>query len=123
MSSVTLSPELNTILTAEAERTGKTTSTLAEEWLRHQYQTRRREQLARQTKLFWANYAELYAKYPNQYVAFSNDEVLDHDNDMRALALRVKAAYGNLPVVIAQVGPEPVTGYQMRSPRLQQTQS
>ena len=64
MQSVTLSSELTDLLTAEAERNGKTLSTLAEEWLRQQYQTLRREQLAIQTKRFWANHAALYARYP-----------------------------------------------------------
>jgi len=122
MPSVTLSPKLTTILAAEAERTGKTLSTLAEEWLLRQHQTLRRKQLASQTKRFWANHAALYAKYPGQYVAFYEDKVLDHDDNMRELALRVRTVYGNLPVVIAQVTPEPITGYQMRSPRLQQDQ-
>ncbi len=120
MQSVTLSPELASVLTVEAKRSGKTLAALVEEWLRQQYQTLRREQLALQTKQFWANQPTLYAQYPNQYVAFYNDKVLDHDNDMRQLALRVRALHGNLPIVIAQVTPEPMTGYQMRSPRLQQ---
>ena len=119
MQSVTLSPELASVLTVEAKRSGKTLAALVEEWLRQQYQTLRREQLALQTNQFWANHATLYAQYPNQYVAFYNDEVLDHDNDMRQLALRFRAQHGNAPIVIAQVTPEPMTGYQMRSPRLQ----
>lgn len=122
MQSVTLSPELTDLLMAEAERHGKTVSTLAEEWLRQQYQTLRREQLAVQTQRFWANHAALYARYPNQYVAFYDDVVLDHDNDLRTLALRIRNAHGNLPVVIAQVTQQPVTEYKMRSPRLQQEQ-
>lgn len=120
MQTVTLSPELTDLLTVEAERSGKTLSTLAEEWLRQQYQALRREQLAAQTKRFWANHSLLYQRYPNQYVAFYDDGVVDHDDDVRALALRVRSSYGNLPVVIAQVTPEPVTQYKMRSPRLQQ---
>jgi len=120
MQSVTLSPELAFVLSAEAKRSGKTLSALVEEWLRQQYQTLRREQLALQTKKFWANHATLYAQYPNQYVAFYDDEVLDHDEDLRQLALRVRAQHSNLPIVIAQVTPEPITSYHMRSPRLQQ---
>ena len=50
-------------------------------------------------------------------VAFDNATVLDHDDDRRALALRVRAAHGNLPVVMARVTPEPVTDYKLRSPR------
>ena len=115
MQSVMLSPELTTILTDEAARSGKTLSMLAEEWLRQQYQTLRRAQIAAQTKLFQAKQATLYAQYPDQYVAFYSDVVLDHDDDMRALALRVRAAHGNLPIVIAQVTREPITEYKMRS--------
>ena len=118
MQSVTLSPELTDRLTAAAARSGKTLSTLAEAWLRQQYQTQRREQLAAQTKRFWANHAARYARYPNQYVAFYNDTVLDHDDDLRALALRVRAAHGNLPIVMTQVTAEPVTAYKMRSPHI-----
>jgi hypothetical protein len=70
MQSVTLSPELAFVLSIEAKRSGKTLAALVEEWLRQQYQTLRREQLALQTKKFWANHTTLYAQYPNQYVAF-----------------------------------------------------
>lgn len=120
MQTLTLSPELTDLLTAEAQRAGKTVTALAEEWLRQQYQRLRREQMATQTQRFWAKHAELYAQYPEQYVAFYDDQVLDHDDDMRQLALRIRAAHGDLPVVIAQVTAEPVRSYQMRSPRLRQ---
>lgn len=122
MQLVTLSPELTDLLTDEAARSGKTLSMLAEEWLRQQYQTLRRTQMAAQTKRFQAQQALLYAQYPDQYVAFYNDAVLDHDDDIRALALRVRAAHGNLPIVIAQVTLEPVTEYKIRSPHLQPEQ-
>ena len=119
MQSVTLSPELTSVLAAEAERSGKTISALAEEWLRQQHQVVREKQLAEQSKQFMQQRAELYRRYPDEFVAFYNGDVLDHDTDMRALALRVKAKHSDLPVVIAQVTPEPVTSYKMRSPRLQ----
>ena len=119
MQTITLSPDLTEALTVEAERSGKTIAELAEEWLRQQYQSRRREQLAAQTQRFWAKHAELYTQYPNQFVAFFNDQVLDHDDDMRQLALRVRSTYGLLPIVIAQVTDAPVIEYHMRSPRLQ----
>jgi len=66
-----------------------------------------------------ANPAVRYANYPEQSVAFYNDAVLDHNDDLRALALWVRAAHGNLPGVMARVTSEPVTAYKMRSPRLQ----
>jgi len=122
METVTLSTELTTVLQTEAESTGKTMTAVAEEWLRQHYVALRRERLATQTQRFWANHARLYAEYPNQVVAFYNDEVLDYDSDMRRLALRVRETHGNLPVVIAQVTQPPVRSYKIRSPRLQQEQ-
>ena len=120
MTVLTLSTEMTTVLETEAERVGTTITALAEAWLRQQVATIRREQLAMQTQRFWAKQAELYARYPNRYVAFYDDQVLDQDDDLRQLALRVKATYGLLPVVMAQVTASPIRGYQMRSPRLQQ---
>lgn len=120
MTVLTISPELTKLLATEAERTGTTISELAEAWLRQQYAALRHEQLAIQTQRFWTKQGELYPHYPNQYVAFYDDQVLDHDTDIRQLALRVKATYGLLPIVIAQVTESPVRGYKMRSPRLKQ---
>lgn len=120
MQTLTLSSDLLDLLAAEAQRADKTIAALAEEWLRQQYQKLRRERMAHQTARFWANHAALYAQYPEQYVAFYDDQVLDHDDDIRQLALRVRATHGDLPVVIAQVTAEPLKSYQMRSPRLQQ---
>lgn len=121
MTELTLSPELTMVLETEAERSGTTIPALVEAWLRQHYTALRREQLAAQTKRFQAKQAEIYTHYPEQYVAFYDDQVLDHDDDLRQLALRVKAKHGLLPVVIAQVTATPVLGYRVRSPRLQQT--
>jgi hypothetical protein len=117
MEPLTLSPELTQALTAEAQQRGKSLAALAEEWLRQHYQAVRRERLAVQTQRFWAKQRELYAQHPDQYVAFYQDEVLDHDHDLRELALRVRELHGQLPIVIAQVTETPVKSYQMRSPR------
>lgn len=123
MTELTLSPELTMVLETEAQRSGTSIAALAEEWLRQHYALLRREQLAAQTKRFQAKQAELYIQYPDQYVAFYDDQVLDHGDDLRQLALRVKTNHGLLPVVIAQVTASPVLGYRVRSPRLQQTAS
>lgn len=118
METLTLSSEVGELLQAEAEQTGKTTAEVAENWLRQHYSALRRQRLEAQTQRFWVKHAELLVQYSNQFVAFYDDRVLDSDDDMRQLALRVRSAYGNLPVVIAQITDTPVREYQMRSPRL-----
>ena len=118
METLTLSSEIGLLLEAEAQQMGKTTVEIAEDWLRQHYSSLRRQRLEAQTKRFWAKHTELFAQYPEQFVAFYDDRVLDVDNDMRQLAMRVRAAYGNLPVVIAQVTATRVPEYRVRSPRL-----
>ena len=118
METLTLSSEIGLLLEAEAQQMGKTTVEIPEDWLRQHYRSLRRQRLESQSKRFWAKHSELYAQYPDQFVAFYDDRVLDVDNDMRQLAMRVRATYGKLPVVIAQVTATPVPEYRMRSPRL-----
>ncbi|MBP7962446.1 MAG: hypothetical protein KBG20_08775 [Caldilineaceae bacterium] len=118
METLTLSSEIGLLLEAEAQQMGKTTVEIAEDWLRQHYSSLRRQRLEAQTKRFWAKHTELYAQYPDQFVAFYDDRILDVDEDMRQLAMRVRSAYGKLPVVIAQVTATPVPEYRVRSPRL-----
>ncbi len=118
METLTLSSEIGLLLEAEAQQMGKTTVEIAEDWLRQHYSSLRRQRLEAQTKRFWAKHTELFAQYPEQFVAFYDDRVLDVDVDMRQLATRVRSAYGKLPVVIAQVTATPVPEYRVRSPRL-----
>ena len=118
METLTLSSEIGLLLEAEAQQMGKTTVEIAEDWLRQHYSSLRRQRLESQSNRFWAKHSELYAQYPDQFVAFYDDRVLDVDNDMRQLAMRVRATYGKLPVVIAQVTATPVPEYRMRSLRL-----
>ncbi len=118
METLTLSSEIGLLLEAEAQQMGKTTVEIAEDWLRQHYSSLRRQRLEAQTKRFWAKHTELFAQYPEQFVAFYDDRVLDVDVDMRQLATRVRSAYGKLPVVIAQVTATLVPEYRVRSPRL-----
>ena len=78
----------------------------------------RHERLVEQTRCFWNRHTELYARYPDQFVAFYDKRVLDHDDDVRALALRIEAQHGDLPIVIAQVTDTLVRSYKMISNRL-----
>lgn len=121
MTTVTLSPTLATVLQIEAQRTDKSMGELAEEWLRQQYAALQRQRLAEQTRRFWDKHAELYNEYPEQFVAFFDEQVLDHDLDMRTLALRVRATHGDLPIVIAKVSNPPIRSYRTVSTRMNRT--
>jgi len=48
---------------------------------------------AEDARAFWdAHRAELTQQYPNEFVAMRNGEIVDHDRDLMALALRLEQA-------------------------------
>lgn len=73
--------------------------------------------VAREEAAFYRMHADLWQKYPGEYVAVYNEEAVDHDADQVALYLRVKARYPGQFVWIASVRETAVEEYVMRSPR------
>jgi hypothetical protein len=79
----------------------------------------RLDYLDRQQSLFEATKPELLKNYLNQYVAFEDGQVLDHDWDDRAMAERVYHKYGYRDILMQWVTvDEPVyhVGGAFRSP-------
>lgn len=57
-------------------------------------------------------------KYANKYVAIHNGQIVDFDSDRVALADRVYAKYGYIPILIKKVETERYTRfYSSRRPR------
>ncbi|NJM46236.1 MAG: hypothetical protein HC860_08680 [Alkalinema sp. RU_4_3] len=63
----------------------------------------RLEYIDRQQQLFDEARATLFEQYPNEYVAFEDGQVLDHDTDGRKLAERVYAKYGCRDLIMQRV--------------------
>jgi hypothetical protein len=80
----------------------------AEELERYsQYVDRDRlEYIDRQQQLFDEARTRLVAKYLNEYVAFEDGQVLDHDVDRVRLAERVYRKYGCRDLIMQRVTPE-----------------
>jgi hypothetical protein len=74
--------------------------------------------VAREEAAFHRLHPELWLKYPGEYVAIYNEEMIDHDPDQIALYLRVKAHHPDQFVWIAPVRAQVEEEYVMRSPRL-----
>lgn len=77
----------------------------------------RRDKIRAETESFEAQYQSLLSQYLNQYVAFHNGQVIDHDVDLRALHLRVFARLGHTPVLLKQVTRAAKRELIFRSPR------
>lgn len=63
----------------------------------------RLEYIDRQQELFDEARSALFEQYPNEYVAFEDGQVLDHDVDRVCLAERVYAKYGCRDLIMQQV--------------------
>lgn len=79
----------------------------------------RREKIRAETEAFNQQYDKLLAKYPDQYVAIHNGQVIDHDSDLRTLHLRAFNQLGHVPVLLKQVTSEPDQELVFRSPRFE----
>lgn len=72
----------------------------------------------REIETFHALHADLWQRYPGQYVAIYNQQVVDHDPELALLYARSQEKYPEQLVLIRQIeiDPEPVVYF--RSPRL-----
>ncbi len=75
--------------------------------------------MRRELDAFRVMHADLLAKYPNEYVAIHQGQLIDHDTDQLALFLRIDEQYPDVPVLIKQVSPEPEEVYTFLSPRFE----
>jgi hypothetical protein len=71
----------------------------------------RLEYIDRQQELFDQSRATLFQEYPNEYVAFEDGQVLDHDTDEDRLAGRIYAKYGYRDLIVQQVTVEKTVYY------------
>lgn len=112
-----VSNEAATQLNKIADQTGKATNALAEQAIRQFVRAETRRLMRNEIEAYHAMYAELRAKFADQYVAIYQSKVVDRDADQLALLERIEAAYPNAPVFITQVQPQVEEVYTVRSPR------
>lgn len=82
------------------------------------YASPERAQLLQEQAAFEAMHAELWARYPHQFVAVVNDEVVDRDEDEVALLKRRRQHYPNQVVLLKPITENPVRTLYIRSPRI-----
>ena len=67
--------------------------------------------------------AEERQPYVGQYVAVHRQTVVDHDPDRRALYLRVRARFPDVPVLLVEADAEAPREFTILSPRLERVTS
>lgn len=56
-----------------------------------------------ETIAFEQMHGQLVTRYLGEYVAVHNGVVIDHDPDVRTLHLRMRAKFGQMPILLRQV--------------------
>ncbi|MEM7535393.1 MAG: hypothetical protein AAF639_24660 [Chloroflexota bacterium] len=75
--------------------------------------------IAQEAKAYAQMHPELLLKYPRQYVAIHQGELVDRDTDKIALYRRLAEQYGDTPLLVRQVLPEVVPTVRIPSFRLE----
>ena len=77
-------------------------------------------QIEVEQRAYEAQHAELSTRYTGEYIAMHRGQVIDHDSDRVALSRRVRASYGNAPILITPVLAEARQTIRVRSPHLRE---
>ena len=119
MTTITLDPELSEQIEGVAGEDQIDAQAFVEKAVRSYLTQLQREKIRAETEAFHAQYRELKAKYPGQYVAVHQGKIIDHDPDLRTLHVRVYERLGRTPVLLKQVTDDPERELVFRSPRLE----
>lgn len=117
MLTVTLADPLASQLAYLAHIRATSAEALAETVVRAFLQQEAEHLIAQEAAAFKLMHADLLVRYPGQYVAVHQGQVIDHDNDQLALYERVEPQYPDVPILIRQVQPQVEVVYTVRSPR------
>ncbi len=76
-----------------------------------------RAAMQHEVTIYESMHSQLWQQYANKYIAMRNGQVIDHDDDKIALAVRIEEKYADQVVLIRQVQAELPKPLIVRSPR------
>jgi predicted transcriptional regulator len=100
---IQLRPDLSERLQKNAYQSQKSVSELVNEAVEQYLHTQQRQIIDREIEAYIQLHPTLWRTIPNHWVAIHNGEVVDQDSDRISLNGRVRAKYGQTPVLIRQV--------------------
>jgi len=77
------------------------------------------QKLEAEARAFEGMHPQLVERFPGQFVAVHDGQVVDADVDFEALFLRLQRRFSDVPVLIRQVGAKPILELRAPSPRLE----
>jgi predicted DNA-binding protein len=100
---IRLRPDLSERLQDNAYQSQKSVSDLVNEAVEQYLHTQQRQIIDSEIEAYIQLHPTLWRTIPNQWVAIHNGEIVDQDSDRISLYGRVRAEYGQTPVLIRQV--------------------
>lgn len=119
MEMIKLEPDLAEQIRFLASKNQTSSEELVDKALRAYLAQFQREKIRAEREAFDQQREKLLAQYAGQYVAVHNGQVIDHDQDLRTLHLRIFNHLGHVPVLLKQVTHEPDRELIFRSPRFE----
>ena len=123
MKDYALSPDVLLQLETVASNDKRNVAELLDDIVKEYIARRHEAQISSEAARFRSQHSELCAKYSGQYIAMRDGKVIDHDGDLSSLHQRVRARFGNAPVLITPVTAEPVQEFRIRRPRLERIET
>ena len=116
MEAIRLRPELLVSLEDDARQEGRSLSDIVNDAVTHYLREQQRAKLDREISAYESMHPDLWRKFPKEWVAIHERRVADHDPDRRLLYLRIREAYGRIPILIRQVEEFPTAEIWLRTP-------
>ena len=117
MDALNVRPDTMSQLRRVAHSKGTKPEDLADRAIRQFLRDEARRMMQHESDAFRRMHADLLARYPNEYVAIHQGQLVDHGADQLALLARIEDRFPDVPVLIRQVLPEPDEIFNFRSPR------
>jgi len=90
-----------------AQETNRDTTQIVEAAVQAYLDQLEQEKIHEETEAFWAMQVDLATRYPGEYIAVHQGQVVDHDPDIVSLEQRVAEQLGEVAVLIAPVTDTP----------------
>jgi hypothetical protein len=115
MTSIPVRDDLIRSIEKLANEQGTDTEALVNAWLERQLALEREQRIFEETERFQAQHSALLPIYAGQYIAMHNGVVVDHAESLTPLYERIRARFGDEPVLITPVTTEPIQTFNRRS--------
>lgn len=113
---IEIRPDLSKQLEENAYQSNKSISDIVNEAVEQYLITQQRQVIDREIEAYTQMHASLWRTFPDQWVAIHDGKLVDQDSDRVALYRRIRARYGQTPVLVRQVQEEANPEIYIRTP-------